>query len=215
MIIYSITNNITGKQYIGQTIQTLPDRLCRHQSKRSNSVIALAIRKYGRSSFTAKVIQECTTQEELNNAEIYWITRLNTLSPNGYNLKEGGARGKATAEARKNMSLAHIGKPVTEEHRQRTSNQFKGRVFSDEHLAKIAETRRNWTDEQRKEVSTNLTRAKQGDKNPSAKLNWQDVDTIRELRKKGLTLKELGSIFNVNMTNIHAIVTNRSWKPET
>ena len=32
-------------------------------------------------------------KDELNKREIYWISKLNSLSPNGYNISEGGNRG--------------------------------------------------------------------------------------------------------------------------
>src|ERR1035437_10666002 len=113
MIIYRLHNSINGKSYIGQTIQALMDRVYRHRSKISKTAISLAIAKYGFDYFNISILQECQTQDELNVAEEYWIKYLNTLAPNGYNLKEGGgSKGKATAETRLKMSIAHKGKTV-------------------------------------------------------------------------------------------------------
>ena len=49
-----------------------------------------AIRKYGFEDFDWEVIDSAETLEELNEKEIFWINKLNTLSPNGYNLEKGG-----------------------------------------------------------------------------------------------------------------------------
>jgi len=51
-----------------------------------------------------------------------------------------------------------------------------------------------------------------GEKNGSAKLNWNQVDEIREKRKKGMTLKNIANCFNVDLMTIQKIVTNQTWK---
>lgn len=89
--IYKITNLKTGKAYVGQTINTLNYRFM-HHCKPSSGVPALnaAISKYGRESFKIELICECTDLNHANEMEIYYIKKLTTISPNGYNLEEGG-----------------------------------------------------------------------------------------------------------------------------
>lgn len=94
MIIYKITNDINGKLYIGQTIRPLITRWKSHVYKaKSGSQYALhcAIRKYGEEHFHIEQIDIATSIEELNSKEIYWIDKLNTMIPNGYNMCEGGS----------------------------------------------------------------------------------------------------------------------------
>ena len=230
MIIYRLHNSINGKSYIGQTIQALMDRVYRHRSKISKTAISLAIAKYGFDYFNISILQECQTQDELNVAEEYWIKYLNTLAPNGYNLKEGGgSKGKATAETRLKMSIAHKGKTVTEEHRQRTSHFFKGRVPSEKHLAKIAEARANWSEEKRKEINGKIRLAKQGI-HPSeaskkkmsfkklgtkhnAKLTWETVCLIRLVGDVSKA-KELSLEYGVHPASIRNILRYKTWKLE-
>ena len=88
MIIYKITNQINGKIYIGQTINTLEKRFNRHKqdalSGRLDTHFARALREYGVDNFVAEVIENVNSQEELNIREHYWINYYNSCKE-GYN----------------------------------------------------------------------------------------------------------------------------------
>lgn len=91
--IYKITNNVNGKVYIGQTIQTIKERFYQHcATKCSNSVLNMAIhraiKKYGKSNFTIEVIEE-VDKDSLNDREKFWIEYYNSYN-NGYNSTRGG-----------------------------------------------------------------------------------------------------------------------------
>lgn len=95
--IYKIVNKINNKIYIGQSINVV-DRWKQHQYKSLNSkelaynsAIHQAMRKYGIENFVFEIIEECSI-DELDEKERYWISKLNTLSPNGYNILEGGQK---------------------------------------------------------------------------------------------------------------------------
>lgn len=87
--IYKITNKINGKCYIGQS-NNCERRFKEHQTKGSRSRIPVdvAIKKYGKDTFTYEIIEECSI-EELNSREQYWITYYDSIK-NGYNCSEGG-----------------------------------------------------------------------------------------------------------------------------
>lgn len=92
MHIYKVTNLINGKIYIGQTIHEPQRRWQSHlnAARRTPRLrIQHAIRKYGEENFLFEVIDEASTQEELNKKEIYWIDKLKAIEE-GYNLKPGG-----------------------------------------------------------------------------------------------------------------------------
>lgn len=93
------------KTYVGQTRRSIEERFKEHA--RAKSYFGSAIRKCGRENFSLKILEECSTLEQLNEREKFWIITLNTKRPNGYNLTDGG-RGNCgyipTAQARKNMS---------------------------------------------------------------------------------------------------------------
>jgi len=96
-IIYKATNKINNKIYIGQTTQSLEDRIYFHKYRAYNELNVThthfinAIRKYGINNFIWEVIDEANTQEELNEKEIYWIKYYNSIE-NGYNIQPGGLR---------------------------------------------------------------------------------------------------------------------------
>lgn len=89
--IYIFTNKINGKSYIGQSIN-LSKRYKEHTSnwkKDYGSVFHRAIRKYGVGNFEYNILEYCLI-EELNEKEIYYIKKYNTLNPYGYNVATGG-----------------------------------------------------------------------------------------------------------------------------
>jgi group I intron endonuclease len=107
MIIYKITNKINKKAYIGQTIMSLKRRWTGHiyKSKKSNTPLHNAIKKYGADNFIIQEIGGANSQSELNYQEWLLIYNHNTLWPNGYNMMEGGgSKGKKSECSRKKMS---------------------------------------------------------------------------------------------------------------
>lgn len=111
MFIYKITNLINGKCYIGQTTRNIKERWNSHcYRKDSKSIINFAINKYGKNNFKLEILEK-TTINKLDKKEIYWINKLNTMAPNGYNLESGGNKfKKASKVLRKKLSLAKLGK---------------------------------------------------------------------------------------------------------
>lgn len=90
--IYLITNIITKKQYIGQTIN-YEKRIKEHiygRKNRKNCIIDKAIQKYGKDNFKFELIKKANTQKEIDYLEKKYIKELNTLTPNGYNILKGG-----------------------------------------------------------------------------------------------------------------------------
>jgi len=88
MIIYKVINKLNGKIYIGQTKQKIEQRFLQHSQV--NSPLGQAMRQFGMENFTIETIEECETQAELNEREIFWIKVLNSKKPNGYNQNDGG-----------------------------------------------------------------------------------------------------------------------------
>ena len=135
MIIY-LTENLTNeKLYIGQTVRDDNTYLG------SGLLIQRAIDKYGRENFKRVILIECSSQEELNEQEIFWIQTLNTLQPNGYNLELGGnGKGKVSKETLKKMSNAKIGKFKSEE----TKKKMKQHKKTNQHKKRISESNLDW-----------------------------------------------------------------------
>lgn len=102
--IYKVTNTINGKAYIGQTRRTVgkrwTDHKARYRNDKSCSLLYMAMRKYGHEVFSAEEVEQCP-DELLNEREIYWIAKLNTVR-NGYNISKGG------------LGYVHEGVPVVQ-----------------------------------------------------------------------------------------------------
>ncbi|AGE51499.1 GIY-YIG catalytic domain-containing endonuclease [Paramecium bursaria Chlorella virus CviKI] len=102
--IYTLTSP-SRKEYVGQTTRSIEQRLDEHQKEYSVcKAIAGAIRKHGWDNFIVDYY-ECP-DDELNKHETWLIRLMGTLSPNGYNLREGGGRGKMSEETKKKMSVS-------------------------------------------------------------------------------------------------------------
>ena len=88
-VIYALKDLTNAKIYIGQTTQMLKIRLRAHKCNKK-SLIGRAIHAHGWENFTVEILEECATEAELHEREMYWIKTLNTKAPNGYNLTDGG-----------------------------------------------------------------------------------------------------------------------------
>lgn len=85
--IYVVTNKVNGKQYVGQ--HHYDGEGIDGSYKGSGKLIKQAYDKYGMSNFTIDVLEYCS-DISLDELEIKWIQTLNTISPNGYNIRSGG-----------------------------------------------------------------------------------------------------------------------------
>lgn len=131
---------VNGKQYVGQTSRTLEERWQEHCSPHSRCfALHAAIEKYGKENFRVEQIDIGIDQFDLDYKEAMWIECLNTLSPNGYNLKEGGSCGKHSEEVKlkmreywathersekqklsaKALGVFHRGRPHDKDHREK------------------------------------------------------------------------------------------------
>ena len=92
--IYKITNLITNKSYIGQSVNI--KKRWNDEKRRAfvetdesyNYPLSKAFRKYGIENFSFEILEECS-KEILNEKEKYWISYFNTFY-NGYNQTPGG-----------------------------------------------------------------------------------------------------------------------------
>ena len=93
MIIYKAENKINGRIYIGKTVSDLTCRKRGHfksAEKDSKLVFHCAIRKYGEENFEFSVLEECSSEFDLNTKEKLYISKYDSILPNGYNMTPGG-----------------------------------------------------------------------------------------------------------------------------
>ena len=108
--IYLVTNDINGKQYVGQTIT-------QHSRHGHGHAMRDAYKKYGFKNFTYNVLVSGIDKDNLflDYAEKFWIEVMGSLAPNGYNLEAGGRWGKRSSVK------TNLGKTASEETRKKMS----------------------------------------------------------------------------------------------
>lgn len=84
--IYKIENLLNGKVYIGQSVH-IERRWQQHCQSSAKSLIANAIKKYGKENFSFQIVEECDSNL-LNDREMFYIKQYDSLVPNGYNIEE-------------------------------------------------------------------------------------------------------------------------------
>jgi group I intron endonuclease len=135
--IYLIRNKVNGKGYVGQASKYVGKnnqtwgtvgRWKSHlreafQDVRDHCVLLNnALRKYGEDAFEVTKLCECDSHE-MNDMEVAYIDEHNTLTPHGYNSRQGGSNGKASEESRQKMSDFQKNRPPRTEETMRKISQ--------------------------------------------------------------------------------------------
>lgn len=134
--IYTITNSVNGKKYVGSAVRVL-SRWSEHRGdlrrgKHHSAKLQKAWVKHGEEAFVFEVIERVELVGELIQREQYWIDRLGSVD-GGYNIlpTAGSCLGRRHSDATKQkISSVHKGKLWSEERKSAASAQRKGRVIS-------------------------------------------------------------------------------------
>lgn len=115
MIIYTATNTVNNKVYVGKTVCSLKKRIDRHKyealTRKLDYKFYRAIRRHGFEAFVWETIDTALTNEELCTKEMKYIALYNSFK-GGYNSTAGG-EGMAgfthTAAAKAKVSASRKG----------------------------------------------------------------------------------------------------------
>ncbi len=127
---YLVLNKVNGKPYVGKTIGLLEDRRQQHEgdtSRDSKLRFHNALRKHGSDSFAWFPLCYSNDDTVLCKAEQESIRFFSSLSPDGYNLTEGGESGILDPEVRERISKTLEGHFVSEETRDKIRGSLQGR----------------------------------------------------------------------------------------
>jgi len=107
--IYRIVNNVNGKMYVGQTLDSFHRRYishkydCSHNMRRNK--LYNSMRKYGWDNFSFEILDFCDNPDRIDDLERFYIKRFDTIQ-NGFNLDSGGNQNKHHSEETKRKSGA-------------------------------------------------------------------------------------------------------------
>ena len=211
--VYVITNLINNKQYVGQSKN--PEQRfkqhCYHNKKNYTSLISCAIQKYGKDNFKMEILYY---GPEYNEKEIYYISKLNTLTPDGYNIATGGEKppylhgteiyfckltNEEADEIKKELMAGNSVKEVQKKYNKVTESTI-GRINRGD----------LWYDDKLKYPLVEIAE--------DVKLSEKTVkNIINDIKNTTLTLKEIGKKYNVcksTVVNINNGYTEYAQKNE-
>jgi group I intron endonuclease len=125
MIIYKIVNLINKKVYIGQS---------KYENEKyfgSGKLIKKAIKKYGIHNFKKVILYKCKTLKELDKLEKYFIDKLNSKIPYGYNITNGGNRAFHNKNTSKTISQRLIGRKLSKPHKLKIGLSTKNKTYEE------------------------------------------------------------------------------------
>lgn len=141
-IIYALLNDRSGRLYIGKSSCGL-DRPRRHAYNAKRNLpypVYHWINKYN-GEYDIVVLEECRHQNDLDEAEQFYIAYFRSLGFKLLNMTDGGggtAGYQHSAELRQYYSATRKGRRVSMEARLKISKALKGRLTSAEHRAKLS-----------------------------------------------------------------------------
>lgn len=107
-----------GKRYVGITSQKPNERWRNGRGYKGSNAVYNAIKKYGWHNIEHRILYEDLSKKEAEKMEIQLIKEWNTLSPNGYNLCEGGnsvTGHKVSDKTKKRLRKINLGKKYSKE----------------------------------------------------------------------------------------------------
>jgi len=138
MIVYVAKNISNGMCYVGMTRGNLERRKNAHfsaaNSKGFKSCFTEALEEYGSIYFEWEVLDLYDDELEMMKGERFWIEKLNSVYPNGYNKETGGAFGYSMHEdSKRKISESKKGKRqnslVVERRKESVRLMFEKRLF--------------------------------------------------------------------------------------
>ena len=130
MVIYKIQNRVNGKAYVGQTTEErFLRRMSEHRNQNRCVAIHRALKKYGEDMFHITILEYCT-EDNSDEREQHWISTLDTMAPNGYNLTSGGHRYRHTDTTKEKLRYHAIRRMSDPKVRRRISEQQSGERHS-------------------------------------------------------------------------------------
>ena len=192
--IYTITNIIDGKKYIGQTTIGFKKRYGNNLYKNTSNIhLKNAISKYGIENF--EIIEEFDSADsidKLNELEKYWISYFGGInSEKLYNFSNGGSNCIYSNEHKAMLSKITTGRKHSEETKSKMSISQK-----EKNSKMTADERSNAYGYNKGNVISEETKKKISESKLNAKNKDEIIKKISEKIKKKVICLNTGVIFN-------------------
>ena len=170
---------VSGKKYIGQTINTMRQR---HRAHIKPYNFQCIVDEYlSKEEYKLKILQ-VAPQNQLNELEVYFVENYNTMWPNGWNFTPGGRNYERSDQARLVNSYKHTG----------SKNGFYGKKHTEEEIQKMLKSR--------KETIANKTR--QDWQNPKNCKKVYQYDLNMKYIREFSSLREQQDYTNIERSSI-------------
>ena len=138
-----------GKMYVGVT-KNYNKRMREHEyfaNKGSYLLVHKAMRKY---THVTLILSTCEDIEKLKELEVYWIEKLKTKIPNGYNMTDGGdgmSGYKLSDETKMKISLSRKGKYFGQNHPRAKPKEYYEKNHTTDSIFIKSCRRNNWKED--------------------------------------------------------------------
>jgi len=213
MIIYKITNLINDKIYVGQTSKTIDQRFLAHlkmAKKKVNRHLYDAMNHHGYDNFKIEEIETVSDKISADIREIFWISDLNSLSPNGYNMTIGGGGGNTLAswsdEDRAALFASQGNKRRGKRSAEWVESIRKGSILREQNktVEKKQEISKKISDTLERKYSSGelvaVTPILYGEDNPN--YTSVDIDDVCKLIKLQWKMKEIAEKYNTSKATV-------------
>lgn len=206
--IYKITNLLNNKVYIGQSLHP-EKRWWEHKQRAKTSYdnypIHLAINKYGEENFSFEILE---WTKNYDDEEKRLIKEYNSLSPNGYNILEGGPNPVMYGQDHPRNKVQNKDLPLI-------IQDLKENKLSDREIAK----KYNLTDKIIADINHGYSHRIENEKYPirvkkgKQKLTENQAEEIKTLLKTTtLSYQKIADMYNVTKGNIYQINRGTNFK---
>lgn len=207
--VYLTINQINHRAYVGKR-----SGVFKWWYVGSGKIIKQAVQKYGRENFTVEVLQQCDSQEELNQAEKDWIVYLNAhADPDFYNIAMGGEG---------NLGLKHTPESLALMSRPGPLNPMFGRRHKDLSIAAMrvalkgrpsSMKGRSHTDESKAKISAAKTGVKQSEERAEASRAALELARAKAIPARAVTATRLSDGGQESYPSVQAAADILGCKP--
>ena len=222
-IIYCFTNLVNDKKYIGQSIRNDNSRYQNHKSaylretaSDFDSPLHRAFRKYGFENFAYEIIiKDIDNIDLLNELEIYFIKKYNSLIPNGYNVEPGGKNSSKpkTQEQKEKLTWGQAKlseAEIIELRKAYMNNESPTKIYNEKYKDRLHYNSflNIWSGRRYKNIMPEVLQTGR-----HTKMTQQLANLIRERYKtEKISYQKLADQYGCSKATIADIIHNRTWK---